>query len=672
LKGVDENVLQPMDVKIDCNRKIDMMSDLLATLDAPYDAINKSLNHVRELFHKKGRLADSNAKLDETVKLMAIHHAYVSNLMSGKIYKSLTSIDTFSIFDLNCALREAASASIFVDRNGKSLFGQQPAVAFEADETELAFELFRAAGIAISAQALATDSLDVVNEAFGHHVRDNFRSNTEDAQFMTPPEVVDFIVSIAKELIPKSSHEPIVVDPSCGVGSFLIAWHRKAEADYLKSLPPISYKVVGQDKVDRMARLAKANLVFSGFPSDEIFVGSSLEDGTPVAELDGKVNLILTNPPFGARFSSEEISNNSQRSLPCFSKSKSGTSLDSEVLFLERYLTLLDNDGVCFAVVPDGIISGKGVPALARQMISRQAELLAVIELPPVTFAQAGTRTKTAILAFRKVNNPRKKLSVFFAEAHDIGFQVSKRKGVSLKRAIGTNELTAIFSAFYNKTCITLESGGFAEWRDIEPASVPAWTPRRFRSISENADGLPDYIDFVQRPLSEMVKPRKKVKSRPYSEGALFISVLHVIGEGVLDLQSVQQYKPVTPGRPIEPGNVIISRINPRIPRILVVPDLGAPLICSSEFEVLEPNEGVSPFALAFLLQSAPAQQQIQSLTSGTSASHARVHPDAIRSVPIPWPKSETDEFDELILSYENANRSIVEGISKIVRIRSL
>jgi hypothetical protein len=33
-------------------------------------------------------------------------------------------------------------------------------------------------------------SFDGVNEAFGHFVQDSFRNRKEDAQYMTPPEVV--------------------------------------------------------------------------------------------------------------------------------------------------------------------------------------------------------------------------------------------------------------------------------------------------------------------------------------------------------------------------------------------------------------------------------------------------------------------------------------------------
>lgn len=41
---------------------------------------------------------------------------------------------------------------------------------------------------------------------------------------------------------------------------------------------------------------------------------------------------------------------------------------------------------------------------------------------------------------------------------------------------------------------------------------------------------------------------------------------------------------------------MLVSRINPRIPRVAVVPDLGRDLLCSSEYEILKARAGVSPY----------------------------------------------------------------------------
>ena len=121
-----------------------------------------------------------------------------------------------------------------------------------------------------------------------------------------------------------------------------------------------------------------------------------------------------------------------------------------------------------------------------------------------------------------------------------------------------------------------------------------------------------------------------------------------------------------------DPGEVIISRINPRIPRATVVPELGRPLLCSSEFEVIKPKEAVSPYLLCFFLLSPSVQVQIQSLTAGTSASHSRIKPGRILDVLVPDVASaRTLVGDELLPSYESACKKMTDALVTIETIRS-
>jgi type I restriction-modification system DNA methylase subunit len=123
--------------------------------------------------------------------------------------------------------------------------------------------------------------------------------------------------------------------------------------------------------------------------------------------------------------------------------------VDSELLFVDRYLKLLRPGGRVLAVVPDGVVSAAGAAFYMRQQLATRARLHAVIELPAETFAQAGTRTKTAIVyAEKKERGDDATDRVFFAEATDIGFRVAKRKGVPIKRAEGTNQLPEIAALY--------------------------------------------------------------------------------------------------------------------------------------------------------------------------------------------------------------------------------
>ena len=185
------------------------------------------------------------------------------------------------------------------------------------------------------------------------------------------------------------------------MGSFLAAiYHRARNSDWLD---PQRIRLFGQDKVERMVRLSTINLDLFNVEEHRITVGNSLELGSPIDNLNGTVDIIVTNPPFGARFNQSYVSASCGDNTPFFSAvRRAASNIDSELLFVDRNLRLLRDGGRLLIVVPDGVVSAKGTAALLRQHLAGSATLRAVIELPATTFAQAGTRTKTAVLYLQK------------------------------------------------------------------------------------------------------------------------------------------------------------------------------------------------------------------------------------------------------------------------------
>ena len=182
-----------------------------------------------------------------------------------------------------------------------------------------------------------------------------------------------------------------------------------------------------------MVRLATLNLGLFDVHDHRITLGNSLERGSPLDDLNGDVDVILTNPPFGARFDQEFVEVLAGDNTPFFAtRNHAGATVGSELLFVDRGLRLLRQGGRMLIIVPDSVVSARGLPAMLRHHLARTCTLRAIIELPATTFAQAGTRTKTAILYFQK-GRPNHKTSVFMGVADNLGFQVSSRKGVQVK-----------------------------------------------------------------------------------------------------------------------------------------------------------------------------------------------------------------------------------------------
>jgi type I restriction-modification system DNA methylase subunit len=660
------------------------------TLDSSYSRIYDSLGYLREVFHKSGRFDDSNAKLDEVVKLLSTYIAYKRGLLKSFPQLDHTRVDKL-IPELQRAFKQAAQLPCYQNQARGSIFGVSPSLALRAGDETLASDLLQlvenAVDIAFS-NKVAGNPFDVLNEAFGHFVRDNFRGNIEDAQYMTPPEVVEFMVDLAladieKEGTRQDTSAPFVItDPSCGVGSFLASFYHKAkQTNALRNIPLC---LVGQDKVERMVRLTKINLTLFDALQHTVTIGNSLVHGSPLDQLNGRVDLILTNPPFGAKFDRSDVQACGAENLPFFSTiAKDNGNVDSELLFVDRNLSLLHEGGRLLIVLPDGVISAKGLSSLLRQYLRMNAIVHAIVELPSVTFGQAGTRTKTAILYIRKQTKVKEfPKNVFIAKADSLGFEVSSRKGVQVKVARGRNELPVIFEAYkaaqssHTTTRILSEAPSAirTDYRDILNNS---WTPNHYNSIRLQAVKHVSRSGSLQGiPLEELVEFEcEKRRVEPWQPRSSFVSVLHLIGEGMLDINSIRAYAPKTPGIPIKAGEVLLAKINPRIPRVAVAPHLSDKMLCSTEFAVMKPRNGLDPYGLSFLLLTQMVQDQIKSLTSGTSASHNRIKTKELAKVKIPMPvEGSTAEkrLSNLVKAYRNSIENMVKETIKISSIRAL
>ena len=58
--------------------------------------------------------------------------------------------------------------------------------------------------------------------------------------------------------------------------------------------------MIGQDKVERMVRLSKINALLLGCNISNINIGNSIIGNSKINSHIGSVNMIFTNPPFGA------------------------------------------------------------------------------------------------------------------------------------------------------------------------------------------------------------------------------------------------------------------------------------------------------------------------------------------------------------------------------------
>jgi type I restriction-modification system DNA methylase subunit len=293
------------------------------------------------------------------------------------------------------------------------------ALRLRNDEVELAVDLIKAFDSLRKPHILESirglESIDVLNDAFGQFIADSFVQEKELGQYLTPNEVVRFMVRLGMSSLPDDVRSALfdpdqvtstglILDPSCGVGTFLTealrvmyAECRKVRgADAARTLvaKALEKNVIGLDKSERMLRLALTNFAMFGAEHVNLHLANSLartgRDGELTDSLNGRASLILTNPPFGARFHERHLLK--YRLFTEWASSR-GRGLDSELLFLERYLDWLAPGGHLVAIVPDSILTNRGVFEDLRRAIFQLAEIKSVVSLPAVTFGVAGTTT---------------------------------------------------------------------------------------------------------------------------------------------------------------------------------------------------------------------------------------------------------------------------------------
>ena len=319
---------------------------------------------------------------------------------------------------------------------------------------------------------LSTTSDDVKGIAFEQFLGKTFRG--ELGQFFTPRTIVDFMVSI---LDPQEGE--LVCDPCCGSGGFLIkafehvrekiernveSQKEKIKAHYYgvdyDNLPEqekmeveaeISEKfsimneelnvnnergrlyslshncIYGTDANPRMARTAKMNMIMHGDGHGGVHHHDGLLNVNGIFE--NRFDVILTNPPFGARVDKDLIISEADRftdqamideytkrygeeyksalkqvndniGKPLLSLYKIDNGL-TEVLFIERCLNLLKPGGRMGIVLPEGVLNNTNLQKV-RDFVESRAKILLIVSIPQDVFMASGATVKPSLMFFKK------------------------------------------------------------------------------------------------------------------------------------------------------------------------------------------------------------------------------------------------------------------------------
>jgi type I restriction enzyme M protein len=438
----------------------DLLSKLRAFKEKEFaDLLHKCHNIIRNREKK-----DPAAAFDEIAKVLFIKVYVERSLLTRRNKTNLFTVDV-----LKSQIAENPLDNLF----------QQTKLAYATDkifEDDERINLKPATGEAIVRELekynLSDTSEDVKGVAFERFLGRTFRG--EIGQFFTPRTIVEFMVHMVDP-----QEDEIVCDPASGSGGFLIRVFEivrekiladadreynafKAEVEKDQSLTEeqrakklqdkftevqalIDQKregsrlwklsnrcIYGTDANDRMARTSKMNMIMHGDGHGGVHHHDGFLNVNGIFE--GRFDIILTNPPFGAnveptdkvlevditvnpaaeeRYLKEygdlyrEAQNRVKAALnkpiaSLFDLPKSDKAkIKTEVLFIERCLDLLKPGGRLGIVLPEGIFNNPSL-AYVREFTEDRAFLRAVVSLPQETFISSGASVKCSLLFLQK------------------------------------------------------------------------------------------------------------------------------------------------------------------------------------------------------------------------------------------------------------------------------
>ncbi len=606
-------------------------------------ALARRFDELHQLIYRRGGLRSTNAAVEEVAKLVLIR---LWSLRTGS-----------AVSDHRAAFGQALTEPSLLARDPSGT--RHP--IWPLDEP---FRLTDTAVLA-AADTIVTDILadpvgDPLGTAFDALLAGRYDHTGGLGTYLTPSGIARMMATIALPLVKARVDPggPGYGDPYCGTGRFLVAMLTALRDDAtplarrLRSAGPF-----GADVSASSVAKARINMLLYGVDNPLVWtVHDSVTDST-VDTLVGRMPLILTNPPFGEGKYDDPAGVAATASV--LPRLAGRSRIDPSVAGLARSLQLLAPGGVLGIVLPDGVTASTAFEDLLwGAQRSLQVTLMASVSLPTATFALSGTVAKTSAVFLRRSAVPRSH-RVALARVEHVGYL--RQAGRAAPDPAG-DQLPAVASLVTDGLAASsgdaLVIASEAPLVVIAPGEgVRSLDPSRLDPVA--MDARQTLLAAGGVPLGEFLTARPPRHCRRLSTP--FVSVLHIDDLGAVDWQAAQEHAPATRGVLADPGELIVSLLNPARLRATVVPP-GEPLQISSEFGVFKST--VDPYGVLGLLYSPLVRAQLRPLGTGTSSSRRRITADDVLALVVPKLASST--MDDLARSVRDAHRQLADARARL------
>jgi predicted RNA methylase len=450
--------------------------------------------------------------------------------------------------------------------------------------------------------------------------------------YLTPSSVARMMADVVLELLPPNAltdvKAPVIADPFCGTGRFLVAAFDAAEERHadIDLAGLLDGGLVGADQSTSAIAKSGLNLLLYGAQRPEVYVVADSMTDPGLDRLRGTLTAVLTNPPFGGGKYADALG--IRRTSTLFPSIRPNKPMDPAVAGLALSLELLRPGGVLGIVLPEGIVNGRQFQDI---LSNPNFHVVASVSLPTVTFALSGTVAKTSAVFIRRVARGERTV---LARVDHVGF--IKQAGRAVSDPMGS-EIPAVAKALVAALRSNYPSSEI-ETVSAHPlvASVPSdgltsVDPNRLDP--EAVKSRHELLAAGGVSLRTLLTTGKKRRVRR-GDGVPFVSVLHVDAFGTVDWSEAGRYEPITSGQAAESGDVLVSLLNPSKLRAAVIWDEAPQVECSVEFGVFQtPHD---PYAILGLLYAPQVQAQLRPLGSGTSSSRRRISPEDVLDLVVP------------------------------------
>ena len=237
----------------------------------------------------------------------------------------------------------------------------------------------------------SSDEIHTLGHLYESMLKEMRDAAGDSGEFYTPRPVVRFMVEVIN---PKLGE--VILDPACGTGGFLVESfkHLEKQCETVEDRQTLqTQSIFGGEAKPLPYLLAQMNLVLHGLESPKIDPLNSLR--FPLREIGDRdrVDIIMTNPPFGGEEERGILGN--------FPEDKQTS--ETALLFLQLIMRKLKRPGVpspahgqgegnmtggrAAVVVPNGTLFGDGICARIKEELLTAFNLHTIVRLPNGVFA---------------------------------------------------------------------------------------------------------------------------------------------------------------------------------------------------------------------------------------------------------------------------------------------